>query len=99
MHFYHNSTTGETTWSKPDGVDHPEEFEEEAEWEAHFDDGHGKHYYHNNRTGETTWSRPEGVEDFVAPAATTSPQEEEEKEEEEKEEAPAPADEPPTGRW
>ena len=50
--FYHNSTTGETSWDKPAG---------KGGWVEHVDHK-GRTYYHSPERKETTWTKPEGYE-------------------------------------
>ena len=52
--FYHNSTTGVTTWHPP-GLGQQQQ---EDAWEEHMDE-EGRVFYHNPGTGETTWGHPQ----------------------------------------
>jgi hypothetical protein len=62
--YYHNITTGECTWEKPQGFG--EAAQGEDSWVEQKDEG-GTSYYLNTRTGETSWTKVSGA------AATPTP--------------------------
>lgn len=65
--YYHNESTGETTWDRPSDFA-PENGED---WEELSDD-EGNFYYHNLKTGETSWDQPPNFPKKSAPPKTLS---------------------------
>lgn len=56
--YYHNATTGESTWTRP--ADFIEDVEEPlpSGWTESTDPNSGAKYYHNASTGTSSWERP-----------------------------------------
>mmetsp|Transcript_33276 Transcript_33276/g.71322 ORF Transcript_33276/g.71322 Transcript_33276/m.71322 type:complete len:420 (-) Transcript_33276:92-1351(-) len=61
--YYHNASTNETRWEKPEAATGPLA----PGWSEHKDTTTGKTYYHHAVTGQTTWDRP------LAPPSTGIP--------------------------
>lgn len=61
--YYHNRTTKESSWEKPEAL--KSEFEKEAvtPWREYMDD-QGRKYYVNSTTSETTWNMPEELAQY-----------------------------------
>jgi len=66
--FFHNTVTGETSWTKPQEM---VEFEAEqalqsggCPWEEHMDHSTGKKFFHNWQTNETQWDKPQELIDW-----------------------------------
>ena len=71
--YYNNETTGESSWTKPDGFDQAwvaaadrDQFEvsrtDGSQWQELTDDI-GNKYYYNSETEESTWEKPPDFED------------------------------------
>ena len=74
--YFHNTLTGETTWSRPDEGSVQQTEQQTAQqteqlpeqlpkqlpdgWSEHVDPESGALFFHNASTGETTWNRPAG---------------------------------------
>ena len=58
--YYFNNRTGETTWTKPEGLGGEDEGgqEDEEEWVKRFDPATGHAYWENRATKETRWTNP-----------------------------------------
>ncbi|KAJ8608497.1 hypothetical protein CTAYLR_005744 [Chrysophaeum taylorii] len=63
--YYHNTATGETTWTKPSDDDDDDD-EADGEW-VEATDPSGRPYYANRRTGAVSWTKP-----TTTSASTTS---------------------------
>jgi len=62
--YYHNLTTNETSWEKPDELKTPTELLlSQCPWKEYKTDD-GKIYYHNSLTKESEWTIPKELEDL-----------------------------------
>mmetsp|Transcript_8767 Transcript_8767/g.19452 ORF Transcript_8767/g.19452 Transcript_8767/m.19452 type:complete len:317 (-) Transcript_8767:47-997(-) len=67
--YFHNTSTGVTTWERPAGT--PASALPPG-WQEHIDPTSGKPYYHNAALNQTTWERPAGLP-AMASAVSTVP--------------------------
>jgi len=69
--FYHNATTGETTWERPKPAGGAVAGALPDGWAEHLDPGSGRAFYYKAATGETTWERPQSTPAAAASTAAT----------------------------
>ena len=57
IHYYHNRSTGETTWTRPDPSQLPASGAWKV-WKERYSDEHKRKYWYNDHSKESTWHDP-----------------------------------------